>query len=497
MKIKYKETVTLINDIAAAAGPYADGAFLVGGAVRDIIDWRKPNDLDIVVRTDSLGAAERIAEKMGWSVVIINEVHSLVRLVADGFHVDISPMRGSSIEYDLSLRDFTINAMAIKLAQPWELQIVIDPFNGRGDLEKRMIRALENDVFLMDPGRLMRAIRLSAELNMWIESGTKTLMKQGNQLAATVSGERTRDELMRILAIVDAQMYLQMMNDLGILYVLFPELVELRWITQPHPHTMSALMHSLSTVGFIDNVVALTQLVRGDPALFARKYPEEVCSQLSRYGPNLLPMYDGAAGQERLAVLKLAALLHDVGKSKTQSYDDGTIHFYKHEEVGSRIAYDILKRLKMCNDEIATVTNIIRYHMRPLNLALSRKVTRRAAHRFFRDTGENGVDIVIHALADTLALKPHGEYGEPLINMGAVADQLLDAYFNKKDIVNPPTLLDGTDLIRMGMKEGPAIGEMLKALRTAVAMGMVTTKQGAVNFVSYSLRHGIVELCYE
>jgi poly(A) polymerase len=188
----------------------------------------------------------------------------------------------------------------------------------------------------------------------------------------------------------------------------------------------------------------------------------------------------------RLAVLKLAALLHDLGKPTTKSFDDeGSVHFYGHEREGAEVAGAILRRLRFGGNEVSLARTIVANHMRLHLLAEREVVTRRAVYRFFRDTGDAGVDTLLLCLADHLATSgPNLRMARWQKKVEFVASMLADYYERCQEVISPPKLISGNDLMdEFGLEEGPRIGELLEAVREAQVEDEVRTKEEALALV--------------
>jgi putative nucleotidyltransferase with HDIG domain len=194
-------------------------------------------------------------------------------------------------------------------------------------------------------------------------------------------------------------------------------------------------------------------------------------------------------GHSRRLLLTLAALLHDVGKPDTGTVDpDGRVRFIGHEGVGAKMAADALQRLRFSGDAVRLVGTVIRHHLRPLALTWGGVASKRAIYRFFRDTRDAGVEIVLLSLADDRATVGYEDDADGSSQDGPeyqalleTARALLDAYFNHQgSVIAPAPLLTGRDLIdQFGLEQGPPIGRLLAALSEAQATGQVTTRQDA------------------
>ena len=408
------------------------------------------------------------------------------------WELDFSTFRGS-IEQDLARRDFTIDAMAIELRQivdhPDLLRVkqrvsssvripgLIDPFNGVDDLRRGVIRAVAETAFESDAARLLRAVRLAAELGFSIDKKTEALIRRYSYLIASVAGERVREELLRLLAIPRAEQLLLYLDELGLLTAVFPELAETKGAEQPKEHFWNVFDHSLKTVIAVDFLLrqgtweyASGEVLAAVPwsAVLAQHFDQEVSS-----------------GSTRRLLLKLAALLHDVGKPQTKAIDaGGRMRFLGHAKEGATIAANILERLRFSAKEVKLVETVVRHHLRPGQMSQEELPSRRAIYRYFRDTGEAGIDILFLNLADHLATRgahlnlPHWQ------EHAQVVEYVLSQRFEQESIAHPPKLVDGHDLIKtFGLSPGPEIGEILEAVREVQASGELTTRQEAISFI--------------
>jgi putative nucleotidyltransferase with HDIG domain len=327
---------------------------------------------------------------------------------------------------------------------------------------------------------------------MEIDAATEALMLRDAGDISQASAERVRDELCKVLSVTGAEEHLRYLDRLGLLAPLLPELEGLRGLAQPPPHYQDALEHSLATVGGVDEVSQVLEgLARGDSVRVVERRmgaraQDSLQAALGRFSPRLSEHLKEHLVDERsrLVLLKLAALLHDVGKATTGKMDEeNRIRFFGHAREGSVLAARALRRLRFGGREVRLVRSVIRHHMRPLHLAKAGAVSRRATHRFFRDTDGAGVDVLLLSLADNLALVHEGASEEHWERICEVVGVLLTAYFEQHgDVVDPPPLLRGADLLEhMGMEPGPAVGKVLRALREAQATGQVFTREQALS----------------
>ncbi|HSJ57694.1 MAG TPA: HD domain-containing protein [Anaerolineae bacterium] len=483
-------------------------AYLVGGVVRDRLLGRPTYDLDLVVDGDGLAVARKLANHFAGAYYPLDTERLVGRAVLldderGELMVDVASLRGRDLATDLADRDFTINAMAAPVADP---DRVIDPHGGMGDLRARTIRPVSDHSIRSDPLRALRAVRLAASLDFALAGEALSLMRRDGPAVANVSGERVRDELAKLLCRPFAARWLRLLDDLDLLTVLLPELEAARGETQPQPHHLDVLDHSLAIVATLESIVQVIGLpsgVAGDERQEAVDSAPSPSSNIEYRisGPDLdalAPFADrirAHLGEElgherpRLVTLKLAALLHDVGKPARKSVEEsGRIRFLGHEQVSARVVADVLQRLRFSRPEVRAGETIARHHMRPLLLAGQKSVSSRAVYRFFRDTGENGVDIVLHALADQRATYAPGTHGEEWERLVSLAARMLGDYWDRRELVAPPPLISGTDLIEsFDVEPGPKVGDLLEAVREAQVAGKVRTREQALDLVRKKL----------
>ncbi len=234
---------------ALAAVSRTPETYLVGGAVRDLLMGSTPLDYDIVVPANPQALADAISRDTGaFFFKLGKDRQAVLRGQLKDHTLDLVQMAGGSIESDLQLRDFTVNAMAVHLGS----RSLLDPMNGQQDLASRTIRMVSEQAFLSDPLRLLRAYRFAATLNFEIEKITESAIKTHSRLIRRPAGERIREELIRLLAAPGAAGYLRKMKESGLLFDLFPELMDERACTQNHHHCFDVLDHTLSACRHLD-----------------------------------------------------------------------------------------------------------------------------------------------------------------------------------------------------------------------------------------------------
>jgi len=482
------ETWRLLGGVSEFLADQGIQAYVVGGFVRDVLLGRSTADIDIALAADALKIAPRVATALGGKYVLLDRENRVGRVVlVDKESPSIRRQReldfttfSGDIEQDLARRDFTINAMAIELNQLVkdcrDIQL-IEPLNGRDDLRQGIIRSIAETAFESDAVRLLRAVRLAAELGFSIDEKTEAQIVRYSHLIARVASERVREELLRLMAISDEGQLLAYLDKLGLLTAMISELSPARGVEQPKEHHWDVFDHSLRTVTAVDFL-----LRQG-----SWEYADEKVLDVVPWSDVLAEHFtkEVSSGSIRRVLLKLAALLHDVAKPLTKAIDDsGRMRFLGHPQEGADIVVDILERLRFSGKEVKVVATMIKHHLRPTQLSQGELPSRRAIYRYFRDTGETGIDILFLSLADHLATRgPHLDLAQWREHT-QMTGHVLARHFEQEEMAVPVKLVDGHDLINVfGMKPGPEMGELLAAVQEAQASGELTTRQEALTYV--------------
>ncbi len=480
-------------DRARALLPAGLPVYLVGGAVRDAVLGRETHDLDFATPPGALKLARKLADKLRGAFFPLDEQNDTARIVLqnpDGSReiLDFAGFRGDSLEADLRGRDFTINAVAMDI----HTGQILDPLGGVSDIRAKRIRACAGTAFSDDPARILRAVRQAAAFGFSIDPETRKLMKAAVPLLANISPERQRDELFKMLEGPKPDASIRALEMLGVFPVLLPELPVLKGVEQSAPHVHDVWTHTLAVLRHLEGLLAAlapdydeskgsADLFNGLLVLRLGRYREQIGAHL---GPTL------NTDRSARALLFFAALYHDVNKPQTQSSEpNGRIRFLGHDEQGALTALKRGMALHLSNDELDRLKLLVRRHMR-VHFHASRKAenaidpTRKAIYRFFRETGEAGISLILLALADVRAAYDHTLTQEYWAANLDVARTLLEAYYEKaEEIVRPPQLLNGDDLIsELNMKPGPEIGKLLEAIRETQAAGKLATRQEALAF---------------
>jgi len=476
----------LLKKISRFLAEESSAAYLVGGFVRDLLLGRGTVDIDIAVDADALSVARKVAASLNGKYIPLDAENGVGRIVLPDsrWQIDFTTLKGD-IGQDLASRDFTIDAMAIQLDGDFKASIntksIIDPFNGRDDLNRGVVKAVGETVFEADAARLLRAVRLAAELGFTIDSETERLIQRNSRLITDVAGERVREELLRLLAIPGAGRRLAYLDDLGLLTALIPELNPARGVDQPKVHVWDVFDHSIQTVAAVEFVLRESAWeYAGEDILASIPWSEELCQHFDR------EISRGSTGR---SLLKLAALLHDIAKPQTKTMDDGRARFLGHQQEGAAAAAAIMERLRFSNNEIKLVELLIKYHLRPTQMSNEGIPTRRAIYRYFRDTGEAGIDLLFLCLADHLATRGASLDLRQWQEHTQMTGYVLEKRFEEESVSAPPRLIDGHDVMKtFGISPGPRLGELLETLREAQAAGEVATREQALNYIKHLLK---------
>ena len=477
----------LLRDFASA---HSVKLWLVGGAVRDLLLGRPIHDWDFAVDKGSMELARAVADALDGHFFPLDEERGTARVVLKSgrqasTNLDFTRLRGEGLCADLAARDFTINAMAVDVRGQ-----LVDPLGGLADLDAGCIRGTRRTVFADDPVRLLRGPRLERELGFRMEHLTEGWVRADAPLLANAAAERVRDELSRGLAVPAASQLVRRMSRLGLLTHILPEVAELQRIEHSDPHRFDVWRHTLNAIDIVDGVVAT---ITGEPLPAESEACAEVPASawgelIRRMGHFAGPVRShlalvASADRDRLLLLRLAALFHDVGKAQTRSRDhDARDRYSGHELRGGETAASRLRSLRFSRGEVSRVGSMVAAHLLPGQLAREERVTRRAIYRYFRDTGDVGVDTVLLSLSDHLAARGEDLRERCWARRLDVAELLLFHYFERpEETVNPQLPVDGHDLMDvLELEPGPEIGRLLDLLREAAAAGEIGTREEAI-----------------
>ena len=478
-----------VTKLATPARPI----YLIGGVLRDRLLGLTSRDIDFAMREDSIQAARQVADEYGGDFYVLDAERGIARVLLRGesqshLVLDFADMRAETIEADLALRDFSINAMASDLLHP---QDIIDPLNARQDISSRTLRMCAQTCFEDDPVRILRAVRFGVQLGFAIEPASEEKLREAIPLLNTPSVERQRDELFNILEGRGVSQAAQQLEKFGVLPGLLPEVAALVGFKQSSHHLHDAWQHTSAVLTYFEQIV---DSFLADPSAGSR-HPliASAIDRLIRYKSVIHVYLKEQVNSLRSlrSLLLFAALLHDVGKpAARQETADGTVTYIGHEDTGAELARGRAVALALSNDEVQTVAGFIRNHMRIHLMSKDENLDlRRAVYQFFLASGWVGVADCLFSLADLLATYEDQMDPQRWEQGLSMCEKLLDAWFNHhKEWISPPLLLNGDDLQKeLHLKPGALIGDLLRKLEEAQAVGEVTTRREALNYLKSCL----------
>ena len=443
----------------------AEGIWIVGGAVRDAALGREVADLDLAVAGDPGGAARAIAAKLEEHAFELSAEFGTWRVVCrrPGWQIDITALRGDSIETDLAERDFTIGAVAVPLGggEP------IDPYAGLTDLAERRLRAVGEESFVADPLRLLRAPRLAAGLDLTLDERTVALARAAAPRAADPAGERQLAELRQLMGGPDPLRGLELMGELGVTAVVLPEVETLRGVEQGPNHHLDVYDHTIA-------VLEHTLEVEADLERFAGERAAEVEALLDE------PLADEMS---RRTALRFGALLHDIAKPATRAERDGFVGFRGHDQVGAEVIGGICNRLRASRRLTQHLQGLALHHLRLGFLISEMPLPPRRVHAYLRATEPVAVDVTLLTVADRLSARGVGPIASPEMVAAhlQLAREMIAAALDWRRDGPPRPLLRGDEIAaELGIEPGPELGSALAELEAAQYAGEVTDRAGAL-----------------
>lgn len=434
------------------------------------ISSRPGRDLDLAVSSDAIALARLFAKAIKGAFVLLDEEAGCARVAKKKNGVlwtyDLADFRARTFTGDLAKRDFTINTLSVDLltcdVEKPLIEQIKDQLGALKDIKQKRIRMTAVDVFLDDPLRLLRAYSLLAQLGFVIERLTLARIKKDVKLIKKVSPERVREELFKIFDSTRAASTLMAMDKVGLLSVILPQIESMRLIGKGAYHHLNVWDHSLCAVS------ELEKLFRG-----AKTHADLLMYLNEEVG----------GGHTRRALLKMACVLHDIGKPDTRRDEpDGRVSFHSHERVGRDIVRLIAKAMMMSTKERFALEDMVMLHLRPGYLANFKKPSERMIFRFMRDAGYEAVSVLLLSVADQHATRGPLTTEEDIRHHKAIAFDLIDRFFAAQKEQPFVPLINGHDLIKeLKLKPGPKFAEILTVAEEAQHLGKVTTKTEALS----------------
>ncbi|MCL1841938.1 MAG: CCA tRNA nucleotidyltransferase, partial [Propionibacteriaceae bacterium] len=432
----------VIGDLGAAFRDAGHQLFLVGGTVRDALLDRLGEDLDFTTsaRPDDTERLLRAFTPAVWDVGrAFGTIGASKRIGRDEFKIEITTFRadtyrsdsrkpevayGDTLEGDLLRRDFTVNAMAIDVARPaGEVPLLVDPYHGLDDLADHLLRTPGSPElsFSDDPLRMMRAARFVAQLNFEVAPQVRQAMTDMAERITIISAERVRDELSKLLLCDDPTPGLALLVSTGLAAYVLPELPALRLERDEYNHHKDIYEHSLTV---LEQAIALEHS-RG-------------------HAPDL--------------TLRLAALLHDIGKPATKRIEPGgKVSFHHHDVVGAKLARKRLRALKYPNEVVDDVALLVDQHLRFHGYGADTAWTDSAVRRYVRDAGDQLERL--HILTRSDCTTRNARKAESLRRAYDELEFRIDELAKQEELDSMRPDLDGTQIMAiLGIGPGPIVG---------------------------------------
>lgn len=456
-KINDDELLNLIRN------NFSEEIYLVGGSVRDFAMDKTSLDRDLIVAgVDARDFAIRIAEFFNAVFVPLDEVNRIYRVVLPDKinYFDITNPVEGSIDKDLARRDLAVNAVAVNLST----MEILDKFNGLNDIQNKQLNSVSEKNFIDDPLRILRAFRFMSVLGFKMSDELMCIIKKHINLLNLPAVERINYELLKLFGGNFAYDTLLSLDNTGGLEVLFPFVSELKRVPPNTHHHLDLFYHSLETVRQIQ--------------LLYLNAEKEVQSHLEEVSFGAHP---------RLAFLKLAGFMHDIGKFSTWSIEEetGRHRFIKHDDAGAKLAVPFLKKMNFSNKQIDYLTSMIKNHMYPSQVISAPELNEKVMMRYVRKMEDNSIDVIILAMADRFSALGEA-VTEDMVNQNISGLQnLMNFYISVKDSLEPlPKLLTGNEIMSLlNIKPSPLLGKIITALHDAQLSGDVMTKEHAIDFV--------------
>lgn len=437
--------------------------YLVGGSVRDYIMGKSSYDRDLIVDGESAQCfAKKIAENLDGTFITLDSENNIYRVVLKDKlnYFDITNPVENNLTKDLLRRDLTINAVAINI----KTLEILDICGGISDIQNGILHVISEENLIDDPLRILRVYRFQSLFGFEIERDTISFICKNVKLAANPAAERINYELLKLFGGKYAAKTLENMNKTWLLEQIFPFVKELKQVPPNSHHHLDLFHHSIETVNQI-------------------QFLYENSNPVIKEHLNSIDF----GGFSRLAHLKLAGFMHDIGKFSTWTIeeDTGRHRFIKHDDVGSKIAAKFLKNMKFSNKQIEYISSMIKNHIYPSQVMSAPEINDKIMMRYIRKMDKNSIDNIYLAMADRLSARGP-EITEDIVNNNLRnLTTLLEFYLDKRETLKPlPILLDGNDVMEiLGIKPSPVLGKIMDMLHEEQLNGEISTREQAISYI--------------
>jgi len=462
--------------------------FLVGGAIRNTYLCKGVQDFDFIVSHHPGKIAKIIADHFHGDYYVMDEkrgtARALICIQERKFIIDLAKVIGGSINTDLSLRDFTMNAIALRLPISDE---ILDPMGGLLDINNKCLKPCSQTSFKDDPVRVIRAVRFIQELDFTFDPIYVERIKAASKNLCQISGERKRDEFLTILDNTNSSESIVKLMDYGILENLFPGIALLEKLELDKPHVHNAWEHTCQVVAYCQQLI---DLFSGTEAV-GKVNPRinQAFRELKKFTTNISNEIKNpiASDRSKKSLLLLAGIFHDVGKGVVKpTIKESRKSFPKHAKVGTMLIRDKAKGMGFSNQETEFLAKIVRYHMELSHAAYTENEIKNVQiHRFIKNVGSAGIPIGLLHLADVLATYEEtiseGRWEQAISSVYNIFNAY---YFHFEKIIDPPKVINGHDLFEgFNLAPGKIYKKILNLVTEEQVRGKITTKAEAKLFV--------------
>lgn len=433
-------------------------AYIVGGYIRDKILNIETFDIDYVIQNqDCIALAENFANKLKGHFILLDAENKIARVVLPDKQtsIDFASCLEDDITKDLLRRDFSINAIAYNI----KTGTLIDITDGLKDLKNGVINTISEKNILDDPLRILRAYRFASKYNFKINEKTQKIIEKYPNLMQkkAIAKERILQETLKLFEGKKSSKIIKKMQKTGLLYEIFEDLKNEIEIPPNSHHHLCLIDHSIEALYQLENSL--------------------------EYEPDWIKKHLYST-PHRLSLLKIATLLHDIGKPYCWTIEEERHRFIKHDEIGAKLAQKSLKPLKYSKTQISYISNLIKNHIYPSQL-LQTDLTPKAVFRMFRRLEDCTIDTILLAKADRKAACGPAITEEIIQNNIQGLNSLLEIYKNSQEKLKPlPKLLSGDEIIAL-LKISPSkqLGDIIKNLQEAQISNEIVTKNDAIHWI--------------
>ena len=441
------------------AEPGVGGIWVVGGAVRDALAGRPIEDIDLATAGPLEELARAIARLLDGHAFELSDQFGTWRVAGPDWTVDVAALRAATIEEDLALRDFSVNAIAVPVGggEP------IDPTGGVEALEAGRLSTASPSAFADDPLRLLRAARLGAGFGLEPDPETVRLAREAAGRAAEPAGERRFAELREMVAGPDPLRALELLDELALTPVVLTPLEALRGVGQSANHHLDVHAHTIE-------VLRRWLAVEQDLETYAGPSAPAVAAALAE------PLADGL---NRVGGIRFAAILHDIGKPATRTEQDGRVGFRGHDAVGAEMVDELCRELRTSRRFASYQAALTRHHLVLGFMTHERPLSRRRIWEYLSLTGREALDVTMLTIADRLSAQGERVAGEGIEAHLELAREMLAEIVALERDGPPEPLLDGAEIAALLDVEGVRIGAAVRELAAAQFAGEVGDRAAA------------------